>query len=114
MGDDLDNSIAVSRDAAGTLVVNSDASFVTVQGGTATAANTRLIQIFGMGGNDELIWSRSANLPAAHIDGGTGNDTITSGSGNDTLIGGPGDDTYRLDTDAVLGSDIIDESGDGI
>src|SRR3954467_5786258 len=47
MGDDLDNSIAVSRDAAGTLVVNGDGTVVTVQGGPATAANTRLIQIFG-------------------------------------------------------------------
>src|SRR5215469_3492774 len=92
-GDDQDNSIAVSRDAAGTLVVNSDASFVTVQGGPATAANTRLIQIFGMGGNDTLIWSRSANLPPARIDGGAGNDTITSGTGNDTLVGGAGNDT---------------------
>ena len=62
MGDDQDNSLAVSFDAAGSIVVNSEGDFVTVQGGTATVANTRLIQIFGLGGNDELIWSRSANL----------------------------------------------------
>jgi Ca2+-binding RTX toxin-like protein len=113
-GDDQDNSLAVSRDAAGTLVVNGDGVIVPVQGGPATAANTTLIRIFGMGGNDELIWSRSANLPPAIIDGGTGDDFITSGSGNDTLIGGPGNDTFRLDTDAALGSDTIDESGGGI
>src|SRR5262249_28266180 len=113
-GDDQDNSLAVSRDAAGTLVVNSDASIVPVQGGPATAANTRLIQIFGMGGNDTLIWSRSANLPPARIDGGAGDDIITSGTGNDTLVGGAGNDTYLFDTDAALGSDTIDESGGGI
>src|SRR5262249_22953895 len=113
-GDDQDNSLAVSRDAAGTLVVNSDASIVPVQGGPATAANTRLIQIFGMGGNDNLTWARSQDLPAARIDGGAGNDTITSGTGNDTLVGGAGNDTYLFDTDAALGSDTIDESGGGI
>src|SRR5262245_49027293 len=61
IGDELDNSLAVSRDAAGTLVVNGDGAVVPVQGGPATAANTTLIRIFGLGGNDELIWSRSAN-----------------------------------------------------
>jgi hypothetical protein len=113
-GDQLDNSIAVSRDAAGMLLVNGDGVVVPIQGGPATDANTTVIQIFGMGGNDELIWSRSVNLPRALVDGGAGNDTITSGTGNDTLVGGAGDDLYRLDTDAALGSDVIDESGGGI
>jgi Domain of unknown function (DUF4214)/RTX calcium-binding nonapeptide repeat (4 copies) len=113
IGDELDNSLAVSRDAAGTLVVNGDAGIVPIQGGPATAANTRLIQIFGMGGNDNLTWSRSANLPPALVDGGAGDDTITSGTGDDTLVGGAGDDVYRLDTDTVAGSDTIDESGGG-
>src|SRR4051794_2262866 len=54
-GDEQDNSLAVSFDAAGSIVVNSDALFVPVQGGPATAANTRLIKIFGLGGNDQLI-----------------------------------------------------------
>jgi Ca2+-binding RTX toxin-like protein len=113
-GDAQDNSIAVSFNAARSIVVNSEAGIVAVQGGTPTAANTRLIQIFGLGGNDNLDWARSPNLPGAQIDGGTGNDTITSGTSNDLLIGGAGDDIYRLDTDAALGSDIIDESGGGI
>src|SRR5437762_287990 len=64
-GDAQDNSIAVSFNAAGSIVVNSEAGIVSVQGGTPTAANTRLIQIFGLGGNDNLVWSRSANLPSA-------------------------------------------------
>jgi Ca2+-binding RTX toxin-like protein len=111
-GDELNNSIAVSFDAAGIIRVNSGA--VPVLGGTPTPANTRLIQIFGLGGNDDLVWSRSANLPSAVVDGGAGNDTLTSGSFNDNLIGGAGNDVYRFDTDAALGRDIIDESGGGI
>src|SRR4051812_26214551 len=71
-GDDQDNIIAVSRDAAGSLLVNSGA--VPILGGAPTAANTTLIQISGLGGNDDLTWSRSANLPRALVDGGAGND----------------------------------------
>src|SRR5262245_14126033 len=72
IGDELDNSLAVFRDAAGTLMVSGDGAIVPVQGGPATAANTTLIRIFGMGGNDELVWSRSVNLPRALVDGGAG------------------------------------------
>src|SRR5690349_388153 len=49
-GDALDNAITVSRDAAGKILVNGGA--VAVLGGTATVANTSLIQVFGQGGND--------------------------------------------------------------
>jgi len=42
----------VSRNAAGTLLVNNGA--VAVSGGTPTVANTVLIQIFGRAGNDQL------------------------------------------------------------
>src|SRR5262249_3849477 len=43
-GDALDNTITVSRDAAGTILVNG--GDVAIQGGTATVANTSLIQVF--------------------------------------------------------------------
>src|SRR4051812_23833664 len=56
-GDNLDNVIAVSRDAAGKLFVNGGA--VTVQGGTATVANTSLIQVFGQSGNDTVSLNES-------------------------------------------------------
>ena len=49
-GDNLDNNIVVSRNAAGQLLVNGGA--VAVTGGTPTVANTALIQVFGQGGND--------------------------------------------------------------
>src|SRR5262245_18386076 len=44
-GDALDNNIVISRDAAGTILVNGGA--VPILGGIATGANTRLIQGFG-------------------------------------------------------------------
>ena len=47
-GDNTANNIVVSRNAAGALLVNNGA--VAVKGGTATVANTSLIQIFGLGG----------------------------------------------------------------
>ena len=51
-GDALNNTIAVSRNAAGGLLVNGGA--VAIKGGTATVANTSLIQVFGLGGIDVL------------------------------------------------------------
>src|SRR5689334_5225538 len=51
-GDSADNTIAVSRNAGGTLLVNDGA--VTVTGGTPTVANTALIRVFGLSGNDTI------------------------------------------------------------
>ena len=51
-GDELDNTIVASRNAAGTILVNGGA--VAVQGGTPTVANTVEIRIFGQRGNDHL------------------------------------------------------------
>src|SRR5688572_26438697 len=64
-GDNLDNTIAVSRDAAGRLLVNGGA--VAVTGGTATVANTSLIQVFGQGGNDTItLTETNGALPRAN------------------------------------------------
>ena len=109
-GDALDNTITTSRNAAGTILVNGGA--VAVQGGTATVANTTLIQAFGLGGNDTITLSEANGaLPAANLSGGAGDDTLTGGSGatscsadagndiligkggNDLLFGGDGNDT---------------------
>ena len=51
-GDSLNNSIAINRDAAGVIRVNAGA--VSIVGGTPTVANTALIQVFGMNGNDTI------------------------------------------------------------
>ncbi|QEL16354.1 calcium-binding protein [Limnoglobus roseus] len=91
-GDNLDNTITVSRDAAGKLLVNGGA--VSILGGTATVANTSLIQVFGQGGNDTITLNEANGaLPKANLFGGAGNDVLTGGSGNDLLFGQDGNDT---------------------
>jgi Ca2+-binding RTX toxin-like protein len=91
-GDNLDNNITISRNAAGNILVNGGA--ISVLGGTPTVANTTQVQVFGLGGND-VITMNEANgaLPACLLFGGTGNDTLTGGSGADMLFGQSGNDT---------------------
>src|SRR5262245_54270502 len=91
-GDNLNNSIDVSRDAAGRLLVNGGA--VSIRGAASTVANTKLIQVFGLSGNDTISLNEANGaLPRANLYGGAGNDTLTGGSGNDLLFGEAGDDT---------------------
>jgi Ca2+-binding RTX toxin-like protein len=91
-GDNLDNTITTSRNAAGQILVNGGA--VPVVGGTPTVANTDLIQVFGQGGNDTITLNEANGpLPRANLFGGTGNDTLTGGSGGDMLFGQSGNDT---------------------
>src|SRR4029078_5586193 len=90
-GDALANSTTLSRNVAGTLLVNGGA--VNVLGGTPTVANTSLLQVFGQGGNDIITLSEvNGALPAAQLFGGAGNDTITGASRNDMLFGQAGND----------------------
>jgi Ca2+-binding RTX toxin-like protein len=106
VGDALDNTIVVSRNAAGALMVNNGA--VTIHGGRATVANTRLIQMFGLGGNDNLALDETNGaLPRANLFGGNGNDTLTGGSGNDMLFGQAGNDTLlgKGGNDLLFGGD---------
>src|SRR5262245_23642114 len=71
LGDSLHNTITISRNLAGNILVNGGA--VNVLGGTATVANTAQIQIFGQGGNDTLALNEAVGaLPAASIFGGAG------------------------------------------
>ncbi len=89
--DGLDNTVTVSRNAAGTILINGGA--VPVLGGTPTVANTTLIQAFGLGGDDNLALDESNGaLPASQLFGGAGNDTVVGGSGGDTLFGQSGND----------------------
>jgi Ca2+-binding RTX toxin-like protein len=91
IGDQADNNIIVSRDAAGRILINGGA--VAIVGGTATVANTSLIRVFGQAGNDQIsLDETNGALPAANLDGGAGNDTLTGGSGNDMLFGDAGND----------------------
>jgi Ca2+-binding RTX toxin-like protein len=124
--DNLDNTVTVSRNAAGNILINGGA--VPVLGGTPTVANTALIQAFGLGGNDNLQLDQSNGaLPAANLFGGTGNDTITGGAGgdflfgqsdNDVLVGGGGTDFLfgGQGNDTLIGGDgddqVFGEAGD--
>ena len=89
--DKADNSIIVSRDAAGQILVNDDDVLIT--GGSPTVANTSLIQVNGTGGNDTItVDETNGAMPAAQLFGGAGSDVLTGGSGNDELFGGAGND----------------------
>jgi Ca2+-binding RTX toxin-like protein len=118
-GDSLDNNITISRNAAGNLLVNGGA--VTVTGGSATVANTSLIQVFGQGGNDTVTLSETNGaVPRANLFGGAGNDVLTGGSGGDMLFGQAGNDTALgkggndfvfggTDNDTLTGGDADDQ-----
>jgi Ca2+-binding RTX toxin-like protein len=91
LGDNHDNNIVVSRDAAGQILINGGA--VSVTGGAPTVANTTLIQVFGKAGNDQIsLDEANGALPSANLFGGSGNDILTGGSGNDMLFGQGGND----------------------
>jgi Ca2+-binding RTX toxin-like protein len=125
LGDALDNNIVISRNAAGTILVNGGA--VPILGGTATVANTTLIQGFGQAGNDTITLNESNGaLPRANLFGGAGNDVLTGGSGGDMLFGQSGNDTLLgkggndflfggADNDTLTGGDgddqVFGESG---
>jgi Ca2+-binding RTX toxin-like protein len=106
-GDAQGNTIAVSRDSAGSILVDNGA--VTILGGKATVANTSLIEMFGLGGNDKLTLDETnGTLPRANLFGGDGNDTLIGGSGNDLLFGQAGNDTLM-----GMGGDDLLFGGDG-
>jgi Ca2+-binding RTX toxin-like protein len=119
-GDALNNSINVSRNAAGAILVNGGA--VPVLGGTPTVANTSLIQVFGQGGNDTVTLDETNGaLPRANLFGGAGNDTLTGGAGADLLFGQEGNDTLAgrggadflfggANNDVLTGGDADDQS----
>lgn len=91
-GDSGDNTIEVSRNAAGAILVNGGA--VAIVGGVPTVANTALMNLFGLSGNDALTLNEANGaLPKANLYGGGGQDVITGGSGNDLAFGQAGNDT---------------------
>ena len=105
-GDNSDNIITTSRDGAGTLLVNGGA--VPIAGGPSTVANTTLVQVVGLDGNDTISLDESNGaLPAANLSGGIGDDTLTGGSGADVLNGNAGNDTLfgKGGFDQLLGGD---------
>jgi len=115
-GDALDNTTTVSRNPAGAILVNGGA--VATTGGTPTVANTAQIEVFGLGGNDNISLNEANGaLPAANLFGGAGNDVLGGGSGNDQLFGEAGNDTLlgRGGSDLLFGGEGNDTltGGDG-
>jgi Ca2+-binding RTX toxin-like protein len=105
-GDAGDNAITISRDAAGKILVNGGA--VPVLGGTPTVANTTIVSVFGLSGNDTLTLDEANGaLPKALLFGGAGNDTLTGGSGADLLFGQAGNDALfgKGGNDYLFGGD---------
>src|SRR5262245_32148466 len=103
-GDHAGNTIVVSHDATGQILVNGGA--VTIKGGPAMVANTNVINVFGGAGNDVISLDESSGvLPKANLYGGAGSDTLTGGSGDDQLFGEAGDDTLlgKRGVDALFG-----------
>jgi Ca2+-binding RTX toxin-like protein len=113
--DNDDNDVVVNQNAVGTLFVNDEAVF---RGGIANVTNTRLIQVFGVGGNDSIVLNEANGaLPAANLFGGEGNDRLQGGSGNDQIFGQAGNDDLqgRAGTDLLFGGEGNDVliGGDG-
>jgi Ca2+-binding RTX toxin-like protein len=115
-GDSTDNTIDVSRDVPGAILVNGGA--VSITGGVSTVVNTTLIQVFGMSGGDAIsLVETNGVLPRAHLYGGDGEDTLAGGSGEDRLFGQAGSDTLfgRTGMDTLFGGAAADHltGGDG-
>ncbi len=91
-GDSATDNIAISRNAAGRILINGGA--VAIAGGTPTVANTALIRVFGLGDSDVISFNEANGaLPQGNLFGGPGNDVLTGGSGGDQLFGQGGNDT---------------------
>jgi hypothetical protein len=70
------NGLTVSRNAAGTIFVN--AGSVAISGGMPKVANTSLIQVFGLGGNDFITLDETnGGLPRTSVLGRTDDDATT-------------------------------------
>jgi Ca2+-binding RTX toxin-like protein len=106
LGDAGNNTITVSRDVAGKILVNGGA--VAILGGTPTVANTTTVSVFGLAGNDAIALDETNGvLPAALLFGGAGDDTMTGGSGADLLFGDAGNDILsgKGGNDLLFGGD---------
>jgi Ca2+-binding RTX toxin-like protein len=105
-GDAGANTITISRNAAGSILVNNGA--VAIHGGSPTVANTTTIRGYGGEGNDVMsVNEANGALPLAIFSGGGGNDRLTGGSGADLLNGQGGNDTLQ----GKGGSDVLTGGG---
>ncbi|MDQ5852455.1 MAG: hypothetical protein M3380_10380, partial [Chloroflexota bacterium] len=84
-GDDKHNTVVVGRDTAGAILVNSGT--VPITGAMPTVDNTRLVEVYGEGGNDTIgLDETSGPLPGGRMSGGKGNDTVAVTGSDDAEI----------------------------
>ena len=95
MCDSQDNSIVISREASGNILINVGA--VSITGGRPTVANTSLIQAFGQAGNNTIsLGEVNGMLPDVNPFGGENDDILIGGSGSDELFGQAGNNILIL------------------
>jgi len=88
-GDDRNDTITATRDAAGNILINGGAV-----SGQPTVTNTNQILASGGIGNDTISVDGTLGPKiGAVLSGGDGNDILNGGAGNDRLYGGAGNDT---------------------
>jgi len=121
-GTSLNDQINVSTSTKGkvnvsekTIVINGNQTIITNLGTTAfDAALVKSVVISTAAGDDSATLTGSKTRPnilPAKIDGGAGNDSLTSAGGNDSLLGGAGNDrlTANLGDDTLFGNDGDDK-----
>lgn len=106
-GDNTDETITVSRSAAGFLKLNG--ANMNVNGSALKVSQTTTIVVDGRGGNDTLkINDTNGSMPKATLRGSSGNDVLFgSATAGDKLDGGSGDDTLNSGAgiDEMFGKD---------
>lgn len=90
--------IQVNKNSSGNLVVRLNNQNL----GTFPVNGISLITVDGRAGNDNISTGAFINIPV-ELNGGSGNDHLSSGAGNDILHGGPGNDTLE----GGYGNDIL-------
>ena len=115
-GDNAGNSLVVSRNAAGTILVNGGA--VAIPAARRPSPTPALIQVFGQGGNDTITLDEANGaLPRRTCSAAPATTSLTGGSGNDQLFGEAGNDTLlgKGGNDFLFGGDGNDTltGGDG-
>jgi Ca2+-binding RTX toxin-like protein len=87
-GTDKPDSIQVQSDKSGQVIFVSDEAGAFAKFG---AKGVGMIQVQGLGGNDNIFVSDLIKLPTV-INGGAGDDALVSGSGPAIMVGGDGND----------------------